>query len=296
MAGATDTTLAAAIATYMQGVAETLDSRATPLSNLLARAPGKGDSVDLVVNSAGNTSSAAYTEGQSPAAAGYQTYYALTLAKSAFQYRTMYQVTGTAIDTIKNGGGYFDAIAAEAKGALLDHQAYLEDAHIATIEAAVDSGGSYMGQVRATANLASYESAVTPTLAQMQTAYSTLAADPISADMASMQLLAPIEFQMSYLDVGAGVQFYEHNSAQGGTVDAGKYGTSGPNYNGIGFTTVSTMTDTTCLWIPRGSLRLNVWRSMQVDLYAKNDDSFTYAITSVEVPWVWCPRQCGKLT
>jgi hypothetical protein len=256
--------------------------------------PGAGDSVDLVVNSAGNTSSAAYTEGQSPAAAGYQTYYALTLAKSAFQYRTMYQVTGTAIDTIKNGGGYFDAISAEATGALLDHFSYLEDAHVTTVEAAIDSGGSYMGQTRANANTASYENAVTPTLAQMQTAWETLAADPISADMGSMQLLAPIEFQGTYLDVAAGVQYLEFNASQDGTVDAGKHRSLG--YNGIPFTTVATMTNTTNLWVPRGSLRLNTWRSAQVDLYAKNDDSFTYAITSVEVPWVWRPRQCGKLT
>jgi hypothetical protein len=294
MAGATDTTLSAAIATYMQGVAETLNSRATPLRSLMVASPGKGNSVDLIVNSAGNTSSAAFTEGQSPAAAGYQTYYALTLAKSAFQYRTMYQVTGTAIDTIKNGGGYFDAIAAEAQGALLDHFSYLEDCHVTTIEAAIDDAGSYMGQTRSTANLTSFEDAATPTLAEMQTAWETLAADPISADMSTMQLLAPIEFQGTYLDVATGVAYFEHNSQQGGTVDAGKHKSVG--YNGIPFTTIGTMTDTTCLWVPRGSLRLHQWRTAQVNLYAMNDDSFTYAITSVEVPWVWKPRQCGKLT
>lgn len=295
MAGATDTTVAAAIATYMQGVAETLDSRATPLRSRMAVSPGKGDGVDLVVNSAGNTSSAAFTEGQSPAAAGYQTYYALTLAKAAFQYRTMYQVTGTSIDTIKNGGGYFDAIANESSGALLDHFSYLEDAHVTTVEAAVDSASSYMGQTRSTANLASYENAVTPTLAEMQTAYATLGADPISADMSTMDLLSTIEFQMSYLDVASGVAYFEQDVNKNNGVDAGKYG-GGPLYNGIPFTTISTMTDTTNLWIPRGSLRLNVWRSAQVEIYAKNDDSFTFAITSVEVPWIWRPRQCGKLT
>lgn len=295
MAGATDTTAAAAIATYMTGVAETLDSRATPLRSQMVVSPGKTDSVDLVVNSAGNTSSAAFTEGQAPAAAGYQTYYALTLAKSAFQYRTMFQITGTLIDTIKAGGGYFDAIAEESRGALLDHFSYLEDAHVTTIEAAIDSAGSYMGQTRSTANLASYEAAVTPTLAEMQTAYQTLAADPISAPMEMMQLFSTVEFQMSYLDVAAGVAYFEHNSQQGGKVDAGKYAV-GPAYNGIPFTTIATMTDTTNLWIPRGSLRLHQWRTAQVELYAKNDDSFTYAITSVEVPWVWKPRQCGKLT
>jgi hypothetical protein len=261
----------------------------------MAASPGVGDSVDLVVNSAGNTSSAAFTEGQSPAAAGYQTYYALTLAKSAFQYRTMYQVTGTAIDTIKNGGGYFDAIANEAAGALLDHFNYLEDCHVTTVEAAIDSAGSYMGQVRSTAKLAAYEAAVTPTLAEMQTAYQTLSADPISADMEQMQLFAPIEFQMSYLDVASGVAYFEHNAQQGGKVDAGKYAV-GPAYNGIPFTTIGTMTDTSCLWIPRGALRLHTWRTAQVNLYAMNDDSYTYAITSVEVPWVWRPRQSGKLT
>ena len=64
-----DTTLAAAIATYMGGVAETMDSRATPMRSLARVEQGRGDSVDLIVNSAGNTSSATFTEGQSPSAA-----------------------------------------------------------------------------------------------------------------------------------------------------------------------------------------------------------------------------------
>ena len=295
MAGATDTTLASAIATYVTGIAETLDSRATPLRSLMTETPNPGgDSVDWIANSAGNTSSTTFSEGDSPAAAGYQEYYALTLAKSSFQYRTMYQITGTAMDSVKNG--YFDAITQEAKGALLDHFAYIEDNTVTTIEAAIDSAGSYGGQLRSAANLESYEAAVTPTLDEMATMWSGMAADPRSVDMSTVAMLAPIEFQTSYGDVATGQTAFEYNAVQGGKIDAGRIAGGNIAYNNKPFTTVGTMTDTTCLIVAPSNLRRTVFRPTRVEQYAQNDDSMTFAITTVEVPWVFNARKAGKLT
>lgn len=293
MAGATETTLANAIGTYIMGVAETLDSRATPLRNVMTVGAGAGDSVDWVVNSAGNSSSTTFVAGDSPSAAGYQTYYALTRAKSGFQYRTMYQITGSALDSLK-ANAYFDGITAEATGALLDHLSYIEDATVTQTEADIDSGGSYCGQTRANANTASYEAAVTPTIAEMNTFWSGMAADPRSVDMNTLALFAPIEFQQSLGDVSAGTTSVEHIAIQGGPVDAGRV--VGLAFNKKPFTTISTMTDTTMLASAPANLRVAVWRSLQVEPYAKNDDSITFAITSVEVPYVWNPRFAGKLT
>ena len=295
MAGATSTTLSAAIGTYVSGVAETLDSRATPLRSLMATVVGQGDSVDLVANSAGNTSSATFTEGDSAAAAGYQEYYALTLAKSGFQYRTMYQVTGTVIDSLKASSN-FAGIQVEAQGAILDHLSYVEDATVTTIEAAIDDAGSYMGQTRANANTASYEAAVTPTLDQMATMWSGMAADPRSVDMSSVAMLAPIEFITSYGDVATGQTAFEYNAVQGGDIDAGRVAGGNIFYNGKPFTTVGTMTDTTCLITAPSNLQCAVFRGLTVEQYAQNDDSLTYAITSVEVPYVFNARKAGKLT
>jgi len=296
MAGATDTTMAAAIATYMGNTADTVDSRDTPLRRLMTVEPGVGNSVDFLMNSAGNTSSTTFVEHDSPAAAGYQTLYAMTLAKSGFQYRTMYSFTGTSLDTIKNGGGYIDTIALEAKGAILDHLSYVEDATVTTIEAAIDSGGSYLGQTRANTNNASYEAAVTPTLDEMATMWSGMAADPRSVDMSTVAMLAPIEFITSYGDVATGQTAFEYNAVQGGSIDAGRVAGGSIYYNGKPFTTVGTMTDTTCLIVAPSNLRVAVWRGVQVELYAKNDDSWTYAITSVEVPYVHNAKKAGKLT
>ena len=293
MAGATDTTIASAINKYVHGVWDTLNSRATPLSDFHGkRTDVTGDSVDWVVNSAGNTSSTTYVAGDAPSAAGYQTYYALTLAKASYQYRTMIQVTGTATDSAKNG--YFGVIERELQGGMLDHSSYLEDALVTAQEAAIASGGSYAGQTRANANTASYEDAVTPTVAEMNLAHTEMMQDPRSAVWASLDLLAPIEFQNSYLTVAAGVQYYERNSAQGSPVDAG--GLSGIGFGGKLFNTIGTMTDTTCLILGRDNCDQMVWRDIQVDVMAKNDDSTTISLTSVIVPVVWNARLAGKLT
>ncbi len=293
MAGATDTTIAAAINKYVDGVYNTLDSQATPLCDFVGTDTNvTGDSVDWVVQSASNTSTTSYVAGDAPSAAGNATYYAMTLAKSGFQYRTMVQITGTAVDSARNG--YFDVVARELDSGMLAHKSYLEDALVTNFEAAIDDAGSYAGQTRANSNCESYEDAVTPTVAEMNLAQTSMIADPRGADWGSLSLLAPIEFQNSYATVAAGAAYYEMNVAQGGTVDAGKL--SGISFGGKPFTTIGTMTDTTCLLLGQNNCTRKVWRDCKADVMAKNDDSTTISLTSVIVPVIWNPRIAGKLT
>ena len=293
MAGATGTTFDTAINKYVDGVFPTLDSTATPMLDFMGTDTNVvGDSVDWVVNSAGNTSSTAFVEGDAVAAAGYQTYYALTLAKTSYQYRTTVQITGTAIDSAK--GGYFGVVERELSGAMLNHQAYIEDAAVTFMEAAIDNAGDYAGQTRATVNTASLETAVTPTVAEMHTAQTTIMGDPISANWAGMSLLAPIEFVNSYATVAAGASTYEYNAVQGGRIDAGKLSNIG--FAGKNFTLIGTMTDTTTLWLEPSNCTRKVWRAIQTDVLAKNDDSTTVSLITVAVPIVWSPRYCVKLT
>jgi len=277
----------------VQGVFPTLDSTATPMLDFMGTDTNVvGDSVDWVVNSAGNTSSTTFVEGDAPSAAGYQTYYALTLAMSSYQYRTMCQITGTAVRAAK--GGYFGVIERELQGAMLNHQAYLEDGAVTFMEAAIDDSGTYAGQTRATVNTASLETAVTPTVAQMNTAQTTIMADPISANWAGMSLLAPIEFVNSYATVSAGASTYEYNAIQGQRIDSGKLSNIG--FGGKNFTLVGTMTDTTTLWLEPSNCTRKVWSAIETDVLAKNDDSTTVSLITVAVPVVWSPRYCVKLT
>ena len=77
-------------------------------------------------------------------------------------------------------------------------------------------------------------------------------------------------------------------------MDAGKL--SGISFAGKPFTTVGTMTDTTCLLLAPDNCTRKVWRAIQTDIMAKNDDSITVSLTSVIVPIVWSPKLAGKLT
>lgn len=298
MAGSTSTTLATAINTYTVGLIDTLDSEATPLAtwvglkDIMTR--GGGDSVDWTVRSAGNTSSTTFVEGDAPSAAGYDTFYGLTLAKSSYQYRSVDQITGTAIDSVK--GGNWDAINRRLTDLVKAHDSYLEDATVTAYEAAVASGGSVYGQTRANANTASYEAAVTPTLDQMATAWDGMVADPRSAPMTEIEMLAPSEFITSYGDVATGQTAFEYNAVQTGGIDAGRQAGGDIAYNKKRFTMIPTMTDTTCLFLSKGNVDRFFWRYKEVQTMAKNDDSVTVNIISVIVPVVWNPRIAGKLT
>lgn len=295
MAGTTDATVAEAIATYLYGVAETLDDRRTPMIDYVGTTPSLGgDSVDWKVNSAGNTSSEAFVEGDAPSAAGYQTYYGLTLAKAGYQYRTMVQVTGTALDSCKNG--YFDVINRETVNGAKDHWHYVEGLVVTGFTSAIDDAGSYAGQLRATANTTSYEAAVTPTLDELSTMWKTLAADPISLDMFRASMIADITFVDAVGDVSVAQTGLGYNATQGQGIDAGRIAGGDIAYNKNRFTLIPTMTAGTCLIVEKDNLHLTEFRPFQVDVMAKNDDSVTLSLTNVIVPWVFSPRHAGKLT
>lgn len=293
MAGTTATTIDTAVATMVEGVFPTLDSTATPMLDFMGTDTNVvGDSVDWVVNSAGNTSSTTFVEGDAPSAAGYQTYYALGLDMADYQFRTMVQITGTAVRAAK--GGYFGVIERELMGGMLNHQAYIEDSAVTAMESFIGTGGTYAGQTRTTANTTSLVTPVTPTVAQMHTAQTTIMADPISANWAGMSLLAPIEFVNTYATAAAGASSYEYNAVQGGRVDAGKLSNIG--FAGKNFTLIGTMTDSTTLWLEPSNCTRKVWSPIETDVLAKNDDSTTVSLITVAVPVVWSPRYCVKLT
>ncbi len=294
----TASVLASAVNTYTTGLIDTLDSEATPLADWVGlkdiMTRGGGDTVYWPVRSAGNTSTTTFVENDAPSAAGNDTFYTLEIAKSSYQYRSVDQITGTAVDSVK--GGNWDAVNRRLTDLVKAHDSYLEDATVTAYEAAVASGGSYAGQTRANANTASMEAAVTPTLDQMATAWDAMVADPRSAPMAELEMLAPSEFITSYGDAATGQTAFEYNAVQTGGIDAGRQAGGDIAYNKKRFTTIPTMTNTTMLFLSKNNVDRFYWRHKEVQTMARNDDSVTVNIISVIVPVVWNPRIAGKLT
>lgn len=275
-------------------MADTRDFIQTPLINTIPRATSQGgDSVDFKVHYGSNTSSTTYVEGDAAAAAGNETFASATLTNAGGYVRTMHSFTGHARDAAR--GGIFDAESKDAMGALDAHWHYKEDLAVTAIEADIDSGGSLYGLLRATYNLASYEAAVTPTLAEMQTMWATQSALEIAWNPSNQYLFTGTTFEFAYLDVATGVAYFEFPSVINGVVDAGKL-QSLPSYNRRPMIPVPTLTATTCLVFDPADTEYINFRPVQVDEYAKNDDSDTFAITSADIFITYAPRMQCKLT
>jgi hypothetical protein len=296
MAGATLTTLSECVNTLFPAVVtETQDSVKTPLRDFLPRIPSiGGDSYDWKIHYGGNTSSTTYSESDAVSAAGNETYAALTVAASTGYVRTMVQFTGHAVDAMK--GGYFNGVDRELSSAIEHHLHYKEGLLVTALEAAVDSGGSYGGQVRATYKLASYEHNSTPTLAEIQLLIQTLMDNEPAANVQAGWWLMPPDTLFDYLDVAAGVQYFEFNPVVNGAVDAGKLQKM-PTINGRPIYVIPGMTSTGTIFLtPEAQAKVVEFRGLQIDQMGKTDDSTVFSITSSEILVVENPRKAGKTT
>jgi hypothetical protein len=295
MAGATTTTLTTAIQKTFQTMVETYDYAETPLRNMLRIVPSpSGNAVDWKIHYGLNTTSANFSEGDAVSAAGNNTFADATISNTAGYMRTMVQYTGHAVDALK--GGYFDGIMKETEGAIKAHMHAKEDLLVTAIEAAIDSGGSYAGLLRATYLLAAYENAVgTTALTDYQTMWTTLSKLEIGADLSSHIFACNHTMIQEYLDVAAGVQFLEYGQIQGGVIDAGKL-TRLPQYNGRPFIDVPTLTDGTVLFFNPADFWITEFRPIQIDQMGKTDDSSVFSITSAETLAGTKIRTMGKLT
>jgi hypothetical protein len=297
--GQTTTTIAPAIQDYVQELVPTLDSNVTPLRNLVPGfTPPSGDSADWRILYSGNSSTTAYAEGDAASASGNALFASPTIAASTsgVYQRTVRAATGHAIDQAR--GGYFDPIMADAENAIEEHLKGIEAFHVTTIEAAIDSAGSYGGLLRATYNLDSYEAAVaTLALSDLQLMHETLVSEPIAMDPNKMVYLSDVAMLNEYLDVapgsGAGIPIV--TQADNSTIDGGKHQFQA-QYNGRPWIVVTSMTATTILCVQMDLFRRIVWRPVTVEVKASTDDSITFHITSAELMYYLNPRKAGKLT
>ena len=222
MAGATTTTLTAAIKTlYQPGMPKTF-YEGTPLLNLLGF-PGKphlaGDSIDWQVNYAGNAG-AILNEGDALPAAGNQSFVNLTVAHVTFA--NVVQITAQAKAAMKNG--YFDGVKAELDGGLSGLKHKVEEKFVSLLEGAINNDTNYGGQTRATYHLDSDVTAggsAANTLANMSEMYETLQLDPraVVYNPADHIITSAPEQLTAYTEIG-GALVYSEGGDPGATLRA----------------------------------------------------------------------------
>jgi hypothetical protein len=208
----------------------------------------------------------------------------------------MVQITGHAKDAMKQAN--FAGVEKELTSAIEHHLHYKEGLLITALEAAIDSGGSYAGLLRATYKLASGEAAGTPTLAELQLAVQTIMDNEVNASVNAGWWLMPPDTLMDYLDVASGVAYFEHDVTVTGATDAGKLiGGKLPTYQGRPIFVVPGLTSVISLFLtPEAQAKVVEFRPLTIDKMGKTDDSDVFSITSSEILVVENPKCAYKIT
>lgn len=293
MAGATTTTLAAAIATTFEpGMTKTF-YEGTPFLNLIGF-PGRpnsgGDSIDWKLNYAGNAG-AIINEGDALPAAGNQTYADMTIAHILFVNTV--EFTGHAVDAMKNG--YFDGIKAEMDGGVSGLLHKIEEKFVTVIEGAINDDTSYGGQTRATVHADSYVVAggsAANTLANLSELYESLTLDgrgvvydPRRHFIFSSpeQVTAYTEVATALMKVGddesTGVNRPYTTSQTDAKLDAGLMKHS-IEYNGLPWYSIATATNTLVTLGDKSEIVIEQSRPVTIEPLGKTDDN-----TKFEISW-----------
>lgn len=296
---ATTTTIATAIAEAVDGeLALTKDGNALDFMSEFTQEASDGDtSYRWNVNYTGNSSTETYSEGDAYGASGNELTAEAAIAYSGGYRRTRWDVTGHARDAIR-GRNYYDAIAFEAQQSAAEHMKAQDAALIALAEGSVDSAGSYGGLLRATYNLVSYEAAAGGALAlsDMRTAYTTLAAAPIEADLSNMVIIGDASVMGEYGDVAVRTTSSPVMTVQSDTkIDAGSLRYDNM-YEKIPMKQVRGITAGTLLWMPKNTCKIVVRREPTVKDVNLNQDADGWVISS---SYIWVnknPRVCAKIT
>ncbi|MHC5062111.1 MAG: hypothetical protein ACYTFK_13685 [Planctomycetota bacterium] len=287
---ATTTTLATAIQTiFGPKMIKTFDE-GTPLLNLLGKSPSRGgDSTDWKLNYAGNAGEA-YSEGDTPPAAGNQSFADATVAHS--NYWNVVQITGHAMDAMKNG--YFDGVEKEMMGGVSGLLRTIELALMAQLVAAINDDTSYAGQTRATVHSDSYVVAggsAALTLAMLSELYEALKLSPRSVgyDPSDHMFLSAPEQWTAYTEIATGITYVGDDESTGvhrpfttaqtdTSLDAGLQAKSG-FYNRIPWFEVNSLTNTYVFLTRRSNILIEESRALTIAPLGKIDDSDRFLLT-----------------
>jgi hypothetical protein len=297
MAGATTTTASAALQNiYNAEFAKTFYDDAPLMGSFRKIQSQGGKYYSWFVHSAGNTSTAEFDEGEGAANPGYVTKAGLSIAYKSF--RTMVQVTGHLRDAVR--GGYYDAVEDEMQGGKMALIHDIEETFASDLESAIDDGTSYAGVTRATYDLTSVVTAggsAALTNAMLRETWEDLQLGNANhvQNIGELQLWSAQEQATAYsqiADASGGV--YLSKQLGQGPLDTGRL-QGGLAFNRAAWNVVPTLTNTNILFVAPSNVMIVEHRPVTVDLYAKNDDSDTYAIT-----WAGClvvknPAKAAKI-
>jgi hypothetical protein len=293
--GATVTTVGALVSEYVEGLAVTADATRTPLTAACRQVQGKGDYYKYLAQSADNASSTTYSEGAAPSASGQASFSKLYFGKDGNYVRTMFSITGHAIDSCRDGD--YNPLAIEAESARRKHMAYEEALFVASFQNAIDSAGSYGGVLRATANTASYEEDIGSTalsIEDMETLYDTLLSSPIGANVGAMNWFANPVTQRTVANLVAPQTNRVLQYQAGMNVEA-SVGAGALTVMNRPFNTIFGMTNAYILFSDPNDMEVVTFRDVQVDEMAKVDDSYNFMITSCRLFVHRNPRHAGKI-
>jgi hypothetical protein len=292
MAGATKTTIAAAIQTaFAPGLTKTF-YEGMPLLGMFPKFPNPGgDSYDWKLNYAGNSSAAVYTEGATPPAAGNQSYADMTVADEHIWVTV--QITGHAKDAARNG--YFDPVRKEMEGGVSALQHKIEEQFVTYFEAAIDNSATYGGQTRTTVHA---DSVTVPggsaalTLAMLSSMYEQLKLDPRDVQFNNpneYSIISSPEQLTAYTEIGFGLHKVGDDESTGinrpyttmsgdAVADAGLLKHT-LRYNNIPWYEVATVTNTLVFLTKNTDVFIAETRPLTIEPLGKTDDSDKFLLT-----------------
>jgi hypothetical protein len=244
------------------------------------------------------TAAAAYVEGQGAPAPGNNTYLMASLAYSAGYFWRSVEISGHAVDALRDEGAIVEAIDREVRDAARAMQDLINTTFMGTahLQLAIDSAGTYAGINRATyLNWGSYEAAVGGPLSVSALAdmIEALEDNDRGARHEDLILLCPVNQVTNYgalVGAGAGTPVV---TPAGGIADLGF---SGYTFQGLPIFGIPDLTDTIWLAVHRPSVKWIMHRPLRFELKATAGDSVKYLLTCALQMVVERPDLCGKLT
>jgi hypothetical protein len=244
------------------------------------------------------TAAAAYVQGQAAPAPGNNTYLMASLAYSAGYFWRAVEISGHAVDALRDEGAIIEAIDREVIDAARAMQDLINTTFMGTshLQLAIDSAGTYAGIDRGTyTNWGSYETNVGGALSVSALAdmIEALEDNDRGARHEDLILLCPVNQVTNYgalVGAGAGTPVV---TPAGGVADLGF---SGYTFQGLPIFGIPDLTDTIWLAVHRPSVKWVLHRPLTISPKSPEGDSDKLLLTCALQMVVERPQLCGKLT
>jgi hypothetical protein len=258
-----------------------------------------GDSIDWAIDYGPSTDFAStYSEGDPAPNPNIETILKGTVAKQPFQVAC--SISKVALDYMGgNKLGVADPVLMDLEMKTKQLLNVVNTTLLASLEAAVDSTGSYTGNNAAVYTaLASYEADPNTTfaLSQIEDMYEALIDNDRGVDPGSIITLAPVNQGTNYARLSAGAAYFQRSNEPGGIVDSGRQDPSKLFFNGQPVYLIPDMTDTVILMGDRSKVEIREARPVNVEEKSVTADEVFFLLTCNYQIVLKDPSKWGKLT